>query len=245
MTTERWIWAAVALGSGLLLGELGGRLVRAARSGRDRPAEVRARARAVGALVFWTATAVGLVTAAAILDGDEVADLASSVGEKVPLLLLAFVTLIVGYGLAVAVAAAVGQSAKRASGVRQRNLEWFLRVVIMAGAVGLALSQLGVEPGVLAALVTALVVVPLLALALLTALGGREVASQLAAGRALRHQLREGWWLEPDRPTDNAGGQGGRIVALHPTAVELELPDGRRRLVPNRTLLDRPFSVRP
>ncbi|MFZ4517866.1 MAG: hypothetical protein ACOYOP_05735 [Microthrixaceae bacterium] len=243
MTTERWIWAVVALGSGLLIGELGGRLVRAARSGRDRPPEVRARARAVGALVFWTATAIGLVTAAAILDGEEVADLASSAGEQVPLVLLAFVTLIIGYGLAVAVAAAVGQSAKRASGVRQRNLEWFLRLVIMAAAVGLALSQLGVEPGVLAALVTALVVVPLAALALLSALGGRDVASQLAAGRAVRHQLREGWWLEPDGSTGEV--EGGRILALHPTAVELELADGRRRMVPNRTLLDHPFTTRP
>jgi hypothetical protein len=49
------------------------------------------------------------------------------------------------------------------------------------------------------------------------------VASQLAAGRALRHQLREGWTLSC-RADDDA--VVGRIVELHPTSVEVELADG-------------------
>jgi small-conductance mechanosensitive channel len=226
-----------------MLGELGGRLVRAARGGANRSPSVRAGARAMGNFVFWASTAVGLVIAVAILDDEALDDLGQTLGDNVPKFLLALVMLIVGYGVAVAVAAAVGQSAKRASGVRQRNLERFLRLVIMVAATAVALTQIGVGSGTLAVLLAVLVGAPALALALLSAMGGRDVAGHLAAGRALRHQLREGWTLafEPsgeDRVV-------GRIVEMHPTSVEIELPDGARLMVPNRSLLESPFSVRP
>lgn len=243
MELEQAIWAAVALGSGLMLGELGGRLVRAARGGIDRPPEVRAGARAAGNFVFWTATAIGMVIAVAILDLDELEALADTVVNNLPEFLIALVLLIVGYGAAVAIAAAVGQSARRASGVRPRNLERFLRSVIMVAAVAVALSELGVGAGPLAILVGILVGAPALAAALLSSFGGRDVARHLAAGRALRHQLREGWTLA----LRSADGEQvvGRIVELHPTSVELELPDGSTLAVPNRQLLEAPFSVRP
>jgi len=243
MKTEQWIWAAVALGSGLLIGELGGRLVRAARGGADRPASVRANARAMGSFVFWTATAIGMVIAVGVLDIDTLEELGRTLSDDLPKLLLALVMLIAGYAIAVAVAAAVGQSALRASGVRQKNLERFLRVIIMVTAAVLALTQLGVSDAMLVVLLAVVVAAPAMALALLSVFGGRDVAAQLAAGRALRHQLHEGWTLAC---ADDAGvGLVGRIVEIHPTSVEVELADGARLQVPNRQLLDRPFSIRP
>jgi hypothetical protein len=143
--------------------------------------------------------------------------------------------------VAVAVAAAVGQSARRASGVRQKNLERLLRFLIMVAAAVLALTQVGVSDTMLAVLLTVLVAAPAVAMAMLSAFGGRDVASQLAAGRALRPQLREGRRLSC-RADDAVVG---RIVELHPTSVEVELADGAHLHVPNRQLLDQPFSVRP
>ncbi len=242
MKTEQWIWALVALGSGLLLGELGGRLVRAARGGPDRSPAVRSTARTVGSLVFWTSTAIGMVIAVGILDVSVLEDLGDVLSDELPNILLALVMLIVGYAVAVAVAAAVGQSARRASGVRQKNLERLLRFLIMVAAAVLALTQVGVSDAMLAVLLTVLVAAPAVAMAMLSAFGGRDVASQLAAGRALRHQLREGWTLSC-RADDDA--VVGRIVELHPTSVEVELADGAHLHVPNRQLLDQPFSVRP
>jgi hypothetical protein len=243
MKTEQWIWAAVALGSGLLIGELGGRLVRAARGGADRPASVRANARAMGSFVFWTATAIGMVIAVGVLDIDTLEELGRTLSDDLPKLLLALVMLIAGYAIAVAVAAAVGQSALRASGVRQKNLERFLRVIIMVTAAVLALTQLGVSDAMLVVLLAVVVAAPAMALALLSVFGGRDVAAQLAAGRALRHQLREGWTLA--YADETGAGLVGRIVEIHPTSVEVELADGARLQVPNRQLLDRPFSIRP
>ena len=56
---------------------------------------------------------------------------------------------------------------------------------------------------------------------------GHTAASQLRAGDVLR--------------TDSIEG---RIVALHPTSVEVETADGTRTHVPNRQLLCEPFSTR-
>lgn len=237
-----WVLAAVALASGLLLGELGGRLIRQSMRRPQRSDSVRANASAAGSFVFWMATAAGLTVAVGVLDRDVLVDLGDRVEADLPQLLVAAVTVIVAWGIGVAVGAAVGQSALRATGVRQPTLERVLRVGITLTGVVVALTDLGVATPVLVVLLVVVAGAPALAAALLTANGGREVASQLAAGRALRSQLREGWHLDLEGP---AGPVSGQIVAVHPTSVELLTQDGARRLVPNRLLLDHPFTTHP
>ena len=101
------IWALVAVCSGLLLGELGGRLVRAARGGPDRPESVRSTARAVGSLVFWSFTAVGLVIAVGALDIEALEDMGETISDSLPNLLLAAVMVVIV--MAVPAVAAVGK----------------------------------------------------------------------------------------------------------------------------------------
>ncbi len=238
-----WIWALVAVCSGLLLGEIGGRLVRAARGGADRPPHVRSTAKAVGSVVFWAFTAVGLVVAVGVLDSDALARIGDTISSVLPNLLLALVMVIVGYAVAVGVAAAVGQSARRATGVRQENLERMLRILILVIAILLALNQAGVGDAMIAVLVVIVLAVPALSAALLAAFGGRTVASHLAAGRALRAQLREGWTLRCESPSGDT--LCGRIVRVHPTTVEIETTDGVRQQVPNGYLLEQPFTATP
>jgi len=236
MELAQWIWAAIALGSGLLFGEIAGRIVRASLSRTERRPALRESSGAIGSFVFWASTAVGLVVAIALLDTEVLHDLEDQLVDDLPRFLLAFLIVIAGYAVSVAVAATVGQSARKATGVRQRALERLLQIVIMVAAVAVALGQIGVDPTMLVILLAALLGAPCLAMALLSALGGREVASQLAAGRALRHQLRPGHRL-------HTCDVDGRIVALHPTSVELEDEGGRRLHVPNRQLLNEPFTT--
>ncbi|MHB1137417.1 MAG: mechanosensitive ion channel domain-containing protein [Microthrixaceae bacterium] len=237
MELNQWIWAAIALGSGLLFGEIAGRILRAWLTRAERRPTLRESAGAIGSFVFWASTAVGLVVAIALLDTEVLHDLEDQLVDDLPRFLLAFLLVIAGYALSVAVAATVGQSARKATGVRQRALERLLQIVIMVAAIAIALGQIGVDPTMLVILLAGLLGVPCLSLALLSGLGGREVASQLAAGRALRHQLRTGDRLR-------TGSIEGRIVALHPTTVEVEGVDGARMHVPNRQLLGEPFSTR-
>ena len=229
-----WIWAAVAFGSGLLFGEIAGRIARAAMSRRTgRPSDTAA---AVGTFVFWASTGVGLVIAIALIDSSVLDELGDRLADQLPRFLVAFLLLIGGYALAVAISAMIGQSARKATGVRQLGLERGLRVVLMTAAAVVALTELGVESSMLVVLLAVAVGTPAAAAALLTALGGREVAAQIAAGRSLRHQLRPGQVMTCD-------GERGTIVVLHPSTVELERSDGTRLLVPNRRLLEASFSL--
>jgi hypothetical protein len=238
MTDNPWLWAAVAIAVGLLIGEIGGSIVRSVMGRRDRGPVTRERARSTASGVFWASVAVGAVIAAGILDRDELEDFGELLREGLPRLLLAGVLLIVGYALALALAVAVGESALKATGVRQVALEKVLKGTILAISVVVALRVAGVDTTLLVVLFAGLIGAPALALALLTALGGRDVATQVAAGRALRHQLREGWSLHVD-------GFDGEVVALHTTFVEVEGTDGELHHLPNSWLLERPFRAGP
>lgn len=234
MEHAEWIWAAVAFGSGLLFGEIAGRLARRAMARRGVAA--REHAGAVGSFIFWASTAVGLVVAIALIDTTVLDDLGERLGDSLPQFLVAFLLVIAGYALSVAVSAMVGQSARKATGVRQLALERVLRAVILAAAVVLALTELGVPSAMLVVVLALVIGTPCLTFALLSARGGRDVAGQIAAGRSVRHQLRVGQRLGVD-------GVEGTIVALHPSLVELEQPDGTTVMVPNRRLLDAPFRL--
>jgi hypothetical protein len=234
MEHAEWIWAAVAFGSGLLFGEIAGRIVRSAMSRRGDAA--REAASSAGTFVFWASTTVGLVIAIALIDASVLEDLGDRLADQLPRFLVAFLILIGGYAVSVAVAATIGQSARKATGVRQVGLERTLRGSIMAAAVVVALTEMGVDSSMLVVLLAVAIGTPALAIALLTAHGGREVAGHIAAGRSLRHQLRPGQQLSCD-------GERGTIVVLHPSTVELQRPDGSRVLIPNRSLLEHPFVV--
>ncbi len=234
MEHSEWIWAAVAFGSGLLFGEIAGRLVRGAMVRRSEAS--REASSAVGTFVFWSSTAVGLLVAIALIDSSVLEDLGGRLSDNVAHLLVAFLLLIGGYAVAIAVAAMVGQSARKATGVRQVALERLLRTVIMAFAVVVALTELGVDQSVLVVLLAVAVGAPALTMALTTAFGARDVASQIAAGRALRHQIRPGHLV-------TCGDESGRVLALHPTTVELERDDGTRVLIPHSRLLEGPTGV--
>ena len=85
------------------------------------------------------------------------------------------------------------------------------------------------------------------ALALLTGLGGRQVAGEIAAGRAWRTSLRSGDRIAAvvagsrRTPSDTEPGGAmtvsGVVVDVHPTAVELDAA-GVTVFVPNSRLLD-------
>lgn len=234
MENSEWIWAAVAFGSGLLFGEIAGRLIRGAMARRGDGA--RDAAPAVGTFVFWGSTAVGLLVATAIIDSRVLEDLGSRLSDNVAHLLVAFLLLIGGYAASIAVAAMVGQSARKATGIRQVALERLLRIVIMAFAVVVALTELGVDSSVLVVLLAVTVGAPALTLALITAFGSRDVASQIAAGRALRHQLHAGQFIR-------CGDEMGTVVAMHPATVEIERSDGTRVLIAHSILLREPVSL--
>jgi hypothetical protein len=243
MNANHWILSLVVLGSGLLFGEIAGRIIRGSMSRETRSPEVREMARPVGTFVFWVGTALGLFAAVASSSPKTIKAIPDKSLVYLPNLLVAGLFLIAGYAISIGIAAAVGQSALRASGVRHRALERVLRIAVIAASVVLALSQVGVNTTLLVVVLTTLLGAPGLAIALLTGFGGREVASNLAAGRALRGELR------PDRYLVCRGVDGrmirGVITAVRPVTVEVLTDDMATVHVPLRVLLDNPFEIQP
>ena len=111
----------------------------------------------------------------------------------------------------------------------------------MAGAI-IAAGQTGIDTVVVNIAVAAMLFGVALSLALLTGLGGRQVAGELAAGRAWRSSLRSG---DRIRAVVSGGGRNdeapaplvGVVVDVLPTAVELD-SGGTTVFVPNSRLLD-------
>ncbi len=243
MTANHWILSLVVLGSGLLFGEIAGRIARSTMSRPSRSNEVREMARPVGTFLFWAGTALGLFAAVASSSPKTIRNIPGRSLVYLPNLLVAGLFLIAGYALSIGLSAAVGQSALRASGVRHKALERMLRIAIVAASVVLALSQVGVNTTLLVVVLTVLLGAPGLAIALLTGFGGREVASNLAAGRALRGELRADRYLV-------CRGVDGRVIrgvitAVRPVTVEVLTDDMATVHVPMRVLLDGPFEIQP
>lgn len=238
MELMNWIFAAIALGSGLLLGELAGRLTRSATSRSTEHPLLAQSSRSIGNAVFWVSVLIGLIVAAGLLNPRTLESFGRSFSEEIPSLLLAGAWLIGGYATATAVSAMVGQSALKATGVRQGALERTLRLTIIAASIAAALNQAGVDSGIVTVVVGIAVAAPALTIVILGALGGRHIASHVAAGRVLRHHLRVG-----DRIS--APNCEGVIVALHSTCVEVQADSGSFVQVPNSRLVDLGYERQP
>ncbi|MCP9489837.1 MAG: hypothetical protein MSC31_08160 [Solirubrobacteraceae bacterium MAG38_C4-C5] len=111
------------------------------------------------------------------------------------------------------------------------------QVSVLVIAAITALGQLGVPTLVLNVLVAAVASGAVLTFAIAFGLGGREVARQLSAGRALATTYEEG-------QTIAVGGLRGAIVSLDDTTVVLDVDDGRRVRIPNHVLLEGTVTVR-
>jgi hypothetical protein len=100
----------------------------------------------------------------------------------------------------------------------------------------MALAQLGIDNTLIYILTACAFGGVMLSAALLTGLGGRDVASQIAAGRALKSQLVVGGRVANDDVS-------GTIVQLHATTVRLQLDDGSFLHVPYGSLFGQPFTM--
>lgn len=232
------ITAVIAMAAGLLLGEIAGRILRTSMMSSGRSRESHEMARPLGAFVFWCGTASGILVAAAVLGGANIDGSTEQISDILPRILGAAAMIFIGYALATGASVAIGQSALRATGVRHRNLERAIRFSVLGASGALALGGLGVDSAILAVAIGLLGGMPLLALTLLTAWGGREVASNLSAGRALKSQLRVGYWL-------SSGDSAGVVVAVHAVTVEIEDAEGAHWHLPLSQLLAKPFRVDP
>jgi small-conductance mechanosensitive channel len=225
MTTTEWILVAIALVGGVGAGLITFRVLRAVAAAPSRPQAIRDAARAVAALGLSICVVIGIILALAVARPSATDQLPREAVDFIPRLLAAAIIVVVAYVVSSLAQAGVALALAHAPANVQRQALAATRAAIVTLAVLLAVGQLGVDTTVLNLAVAALLFGAAGTLMLLIALGGRDVAVEVASTRAVRRLFSVG-----DRV--QMGSVRGTVAAVHPTAVELMTADGRTILVP-------------
>ncbi len=232
---ERWIWAAIAVGAGLLLGAAVAIVIRRQLSRAHRRLAAQEIAKPLSTFVFWIVFAAGVLVAVAVSSPENLETVPTELLAWLPRLAVAGLLLIGGYAVGLTIAAAVGRAVERVAGHRNRMLERTVRTVVLAGSLILALSQVGVDTTVVNLLIAGVVFATATVLAGISVVGGRQVAAHVAAGRVLQRVIEVGMQIE-------AGDVAGVVAELRVAHVLVDTDDGRL-LVPYGILMDKPIRI--
>ena len=232
---ERWIWAAIAVGAGLLLGAAAAIVIRRQLSRAHRRLAAQEIAKPLSTFAFWIVFAAGVLVAVAVSSPENLETVPTELLAWLPRLAVAGLLLIGGYAVGLTIAAAVGRAVERVAGHRNRMLERAVRTVVLAGSLILALSQVGVDTTVVNLLIAGVVFATAAVLAGISVVGGRQVAAHVAAGRVLQRVIEVGMQIE-------AGDVAGVVAELRVAHVLVDTDDGRI-LVPYGILMDKPIRI--
>lgn len=230
---NKWIGAIIAIAAGLIIGIIASRIIRAWLS-KSKVGALRDSAGPLASLALSAGFIVGLLVALGFISPDDLEQLGSDTVAFLPKLISALVIFIGGNVAAAFAATAVAKSVA-GSGAVARFAPVIARVSILAMAAIIAAGQLETDVGIVNIAASALLFSIGASVALLTGLGGRQVAAEIAAGRAWRRALEPGDYVR----ADGVAGRSidGIVVDVHPTATEID-DDGVRVFVPNSKLLD-------
>lgn len=207
----------IALG-GVVLGSILAPLVR--RWLERRPQEaLRDAAKSASGLVFGLLCASGLVGALGVASPDSLKPLPGELATFVPRAVVAALLMIGGKIAAQLAVAAIGKALLRATGRQPRAILKTVEATILVLVALLAARQIGIDTTVLNILLAAVAYGAALAMALLIGIGGRDIAAEIAAGRALAKLVSVDDSVEFDDIK-------GTVAELHPTVTVVETPTG-------------------
>jgi len=222
---------------GLVVGSLLAGVARRVMSAENRPAPIRSAAGAISTVVFSVILIVALITALGIVSPSSLDKLEDDLLDFIPRALAAAIVLIIANVVAQLVETAATGALVHASPMLRQRVPAGVKMGILAFAAVIAANQLGIDTTIITIVVASLFFSIGLTAALLAGLGGRRVASELAAGRALRQVLGVG-----DSVT--AENINGVVAAIGSTTTQITTPD-RVLLVPNAELLTTTMSIVP
>ena len=232
-----WLLAVIAIVAGVFIGLIASRIVFAIVGGPRRPPAVQSVARPLSQLALAIGVVLGLIAALGFVQPSALDQLPRDVVAFVPKLMVAAIIVILANVLASFATAALDRATGRLPLHVQRQANLVVKGTIVAMAVLLAISQLGIDTEVINMGVAAIFFGLAASFTLLVGLGGHGVAREVAASRALRRMLDIGDSVSVD-------GVVGTVQALHPTAVEVVDSSGHSTLVPSSSFLSHNISVR-
>ena len=228
-----WLWAGVAIVGGFVIGTTASKATKTLFE--KRKGQLAEFAAAAASLVFSLVLVVGLLVALGFVQPDSLSKLRDDTINYLPRVLSALIVVILGGVVGTIASTAARESLGRTMGRLGEQIPPAIKAIITMFAAILAASQLGIDVTIINIVVAAAVAGLALAFALIVGFGSRPVATEIASGRALRRLV---------APGDMIDGAliSGTVVAMHPTAVEVEA-DGTTALVPNTQLADSSFQI--
>ncbi|BAN01463.1 mechanosensitive ion channel family protein [Ilumatobacter coccineus] len=233
-----WIGASIAIVAALIIGTIASRVV-AKLLAKSPIQALRDAAPALAGLALSAAFIVGLLVALGFVAPDELEQLGNDAIAFLPRAISALV-IVIGANVASTFAAAAVAKSLAGTGAAARFAPMITKFAILGGGAIVAAGQTKVDTAVVNIAVAALLFGVAGSLALLTGLGGRQVAGELAAGRAWRNSLRSGDRIRASIRQSTSGPEPiveGVVVDVHPTAVEVDSL-GTTVFIPNSRLLD-------
>lgn len=228
-----WVWAGVAIVAGFIVGALVSQIVK--RTFLRRGKRMAQLAPAASSLTFSLIVVIGLLVALGIVQPTSLEQLRDDTIVYLPRALSAIIVVILGSVVGTIISTGVREAIGRTMGRLGDQIATALKGGVTAFAAILAASQLGIDTTVINIFVAAVCGGLALAFALVVGFGSRPVATEIATGRALRRLVATGDTIE-------SGVASGRVVAMHPTAIEIEA-DGATSLVPNSDLTEAGFRL--
>jgi|GEM_PF-624007 len=241
---NEWLGALIAVVAGVVVGAIAARIVRSMASTSSVRA-LRESSSSLAGLALSVGTLIGLLVALGFVSPDDLDALRADAIDFFPKLLAALIIVIVANVASTFAASAVAK-ALAGTGTAARFAPMITKFAFLCGGAIIAAGQAGVDTTVINIGVAALLFGVAGALVLLIGLGGRQVAGEIAAGRAWRASLRLGDRIDAvvDGPARRSSADdsststlSGIVVEVHPTAVEIDA-SGTRVFVPNSRLLD-------
>lgn len=227
--------ALIVIAGGIVLASIAAALVRRLTSGENRPEVIRTSAGALATLAFSLILIVALVVALGMINEAALTQLSQDVVSFLPKALSAAIVLIVGNIAGAVAEAGVGRSLGHVSPAIRQRVPTFLKILITGFAVIIAANQLGVDTTIVLIVVASIFLAISLAVALLAGLGGRPVAQQIAAGRAVRRELSVG-------DSVRIGDIEGDIGAIGSTSTQITSAH-KVTLVPNLEILQSQLEI--
>lgn len=233
-----WIGAVIAIVAAVIIGSVASTVV-AKLLGKSSIPALREAAPALAGLALSATIIVGLLVALGFVAPDELEQLGDDAIAFLPRAISALV-IVIGANVASTFAAAAVAKSLAGTGAAARFAPIITKFAILGGGAIVAAGQTKVDTAVINIAVAALLFGVAGSLALLTGLGGRQVAGEIAAGRAWRSSLRSGDRIRAAIRPSSPGVEAiveGVVVGVHPTAVEVDSL-GTTVFVPNSRLLD-------
>jgi len=236
MTTTDWMVVGGALVGGLIIGIVASRVVNAFIGSEKRPPAIRNAAGPMAKLVLWAGIVTDMAIALGVVSPGALDKLPQDLIDYIPRIISAAIVIIVANVATSFATAAVAPALGRMAPNVQRQILSVIRITIVSLAVLLAVRQLGFDTTVINLAVAAIFFGVSGALMLLVALGGRDVAVEVASTRVLRRILNQG---DPVRLSDMAG----TVAAVHPTTIEIVADTGETLMVPSSRFVNGSFSL--